>query len=163
MTEYQRETAFLRRLVVLDTTGEGRQLETSIAQVQLDERCIKRAAWLMALLILLSAVGLAYGAVLVEDLPYGKSQLVLKFIYVLGLTSLICLAAFAFLLMAYRRKSNELREKSRQLITKLLEPQLGEPRLAHLPGAGMGAFQVSQYTHRIEGATQPSANGPSRI
>jgi hypothetical protein len=161
MTEHQRETAFLRRLMVLDTSGEGRKLEKRIAQVQLDERCVKRVAWLMALLISLSAVGLAYGAVLVEDFPYGKSQLVLKFIYVLGLASLICLAAFACLLMAYRRKSNGLREECRQLITKLLEPQLGKPR--PLPGAEMGAFQLSQYTHRIEGATQPSANGPSRV
>lgn len=145
MTEHQRETAFLRHLIVFDNTEQGRKLEKSIVQVQLDERCVKRGAWLMALLALLSAVGLAYGEVLVEDLPFGRARFVLKLICVFGLASLISLAAFVGILMAYRKKSNGLREECRRLITKLLELQLGKPCLTPLPGAGVETFESSRF------------------
>ncbi len=163
MTEHQKETAFLRHLILFDHTDEGGQLEKSIAEVQRDECCVKRAAWLMGLLISLSAAGLAYGAVLVEDLPYGNSRLLLKPIIVLGLASLISLVTFAGLLMAYRRKSNLLREQCRGLIKKLLERQLGKPRLATFLGSGTGAFAPVQFTAGVGGAHQPSANLPNQV
>jgi hypothetical protein len=139
MSEHQRETAFLRHSIVFDDTDERRKLEERIAQVQRDERCVQRAAWLMVLFASLGAAGLAYGALLQENFPYGTSWLVIKLLCELGLASLIPLVALVGLLMVYRRKLNCLREECRRLVTKLLESRLGKSHITPLRASHLGA------------------------
>lgn len=127
MSEHEKDLAFLRQCIFYADADERHKLEERIAQVKRDERCVQRAAWLMALFTALIAAGLAYGAVLQENFPYEQSRFVIKLICELGLASLICLVAFMGLLMAYRRELNRLREECRRLATKLLENRLGKP------------------------------------
>jgi hypothetical protein len=109
-------------------------LEERIAQVQRNDRCVRRAVWFMTLLTALSGAGLAYGAVLQENFPYGKSWFVIKVLCELGLASLICLVAFAGLWMVYRKELNRLRGQCRRLAATLLESRLGKPRVIPLTG-----------------------------
>ena len=50
--------------------------------------------WLMALLAALAVAGLGYGVVLVEDVLYNTSELIVAIIGAVGVGSLFCLMAF---------------------------------------------------------------------
>jgi hypothetical protein len=135
MNEHQRETAFLRQIITFDDTDERHKLERKIAEVQREERCIKRLAWLMALLGGMGLAGLAYGTLFEESFSYANSRLYFKSVYTLGLASLISLAMLACFLIACRQKLNAIREECRRLVKRLLESRLGNPdphRLAYL-------------------------------
>ena len=98
MSDHQRETAFLRQCIRYDDTEERHLLEERITEIQRDERCVRRAMWLMALLALLAMAGLGYAAVFMADHPQDMSQFIApltsKVLCALGLGSLICLLAF---------------------------------------------------------------------
>lgn len=140
MSKYERETAFLRQCLLYDDTAERHKLEERITQLQRDERCVRRAVWLMALLIALAMAGLCYSAVFLAHYPQSTSQFFTQFISkvfcALGLGSIICMLAFVGLGVVYRREMDQGREDGRRLATKLLEARLGKPRTALLPGVG---------------------------
>jgi len=127
VSEHERDTAFLRQCIVYADSTERGKVEERITQVQRDERCVRRAVWVMAHLTALSAVGLGYGVLLQENFPYGKSRFAAKLLCEFGLASLISLVAFVALLMAYRKDLNRLRGECRRLATTLLESRLGKP------------------------------------
>ena len=132
MTEYQRETAFLRQCILYDDSGERQKLEESITQAQRNERCLRRATGLMLLLTGLSLAGLCYSAIFLIDHPQDISLLITPFICkvfcALGLGSLICVVSFVGLGVAYRKELDQRREECRRLAAKLLETRLGKPR-----------------------------------
>jgi hypothetical protein len=150
MTEHQRETAFLRHLILLDGTDEGRKLEKRIEQAQRDESCIKRAAWLTALITALGAVGYGYGEILQENISHDISWFAIKLLFEVGLVTLIPLLALVSLLMVHRRKLNFLREDCRQLVTRLLESRLGQPHLTPLRTAQFEAAGRNATRRTVE-------------
>ena len=127
MSEHQRETAFLRQCILYDESARRQELEEGITQIQRDARCVRRAVWLMAVLMLLAMVGLGYAAVFLNNFPYNTSQHIINIICALGVGSLISLLAFVGLGMVYRKKLDQRREECRQLVTRLLESRLGKP------------------------------------
>src|ERR1043165_6222204 len=131
MSEHQRDTAFLRQCILYDDTGQRHNLEKSITQLQRNERCVRRAVSLMALLLALAMVGLCYSAVVLADHPQNISgfmtQLVTKVLRALALGSLVCMVAFTGLGMIYRKELDQRREECRRLAAKLLETRLGKP------------------------------------
>ena len=133
MSEHQKQTAFLRQCLLYDDTGERHELEESITQLQRNERCVRRAVCLMALLVALAMAGLCYSAVVPADDPHNLSQLVTQFdskvFCALGLGSLICLVVFTGLGMVHRNKLDQRREECRRLAAKLVESRLGKPRV----------------------------------
>jgi hypothetical protein len=133
------ETALPGSFIVCDETDERRKLEGRIWQAQRDERCVRRAAMLTALITALDGVALAFGALYADNLGYGGSGFVFKLICELGLASLICLGAFMAFWFIYRRKVHRLREECRRLVTKLLDSHLRKPQIAPLRGSLMGA------------------------
>src|SRR5437879_6483326 len=79
MSEHQRETAFLRQCILYDDSGEGHKLQESITQLQRNERCVRRAVWLMALLAALAMAGLCYASVFMADNPLNPIQLTAQY------------------------------------------------------------------------------------
>src|SRR5689334_7275976 len=132
MSEHERETAFLRRIITFDDTDERHKLERRMGEVQRDERCVKRIAWLMALLGGLGLAGLAYGTLFAERFSYGDSRVVWEILCILGLASVISLVVLACFLIGCRQKLNGLREECRRLVTKLLESRLSKPHATEL-------------------------------
>jgi hypothetical protein len=104
MSEHRRDTEFLRSLIAFEETEQRRKLEARITQVLNDEQCVRHKAWLMALFTALGGVAFAYGVLLQENLPPGKSWFVIKLIGELDLAALISLVAFVSLLVRYRLK-----------------------------------------------------------
>jgi hypothetical protein len=131
MTEHQKQTAFLRECLHYDDSIERHKLEKGITQLQRNERCVRRAVCLMALLAALAMVGLCYLAIFLTNHPRDVSQFVTPFIgkafSALALGSLICLVSFVGLGVAYRAELDQRREECRQLAAKLLASRLGKP------------------------------------
>ncbi len=140
MNEYPRETDFLRQVVLYDNSTECHNLAQRIARTQRNERCVRRAVWLMVLLTAMSMAGLCYAAVFLTDHSQDVSQFVTPFISkvfcALGLGSLICLVSFIGLGVAYRKELDQRREECCRLAAKLLESHLGKPGTTPPPGAG---------------------------
>jgi hypothetical protein len=131
MSDHQRETAFLRQCIRYDDTEERHRLEERITQIQRDERIVRRAVWLMALLAAMAMAGLGYAAVFMADYPLDVSQLteriLIKGLCALGGCSLVCLFVFLGLGAVFRKELDQRREDCRRLALKVLESRLGLP------------------------------------
>ena len=132
MSEHQSETAFLRQIILFENSDEGRKLEQKIAQVQREQRCVNRAAALVALLTALGLAAVGYGVFLQENFLY-ELDLVLRLISEFGLASLICLLGFLFLSLGRQRRLKELRAECRRLISRVVESRLSKPPGDPLP------------------------------
>jgi hypothetical protein len=122
--EHQTEHAFLKRLIEHDASEESRQLQDSLAQAERDERCIRRAMFLMAVLFMLSLAGLSYCAILLPDVFRNPEQLVMRSLGYLGLGSLISLGVFLGYLLWHRVIVRRLRRECRRLVLALARSQL---------------------------------------
>jgi hypothetical protein len=162
MNARQTETSFLRYTIPCEDRDKPRKLENSIAQVQRDERCVQRFASVMALFLLLALVGVGYETMLQKNFPYDTSHPGIRVLCEIGLASLICLVAFAGLLMGYRKKLKRLREECRQLATGLLEPRLAKPDAATLPDSDRGSGDREASQGAAEVSSHPgSPDSPS--
>jgi len=134
MSDHQRETAFLRQCIHYDDTAERHNLDERLTQAQRDERCVRCAVWLMALLTALAMAGLCYAAVFLADFPQNKSYLTIKVLGALGLASLISLLAFVGFWFVHRQELDQRREECRRLAMKLFESRLGQGHAKPLLG-----------------------------
>ena len=126
MSAHQTETAYLRHAILCADGDSCRKLEKGLVQVESDQRCVKRVAWLMAQFLLLAMAGVAYEAIFQENFPNGGSGIVLRLLCGLGLSALICLVGFAGLLTIYRLRLNRLRKECLQLVVRVLEGHPGQ-------------------------------------
>jgi hypothetical protein len=133
MSEHQKQTAFLRRLICCEDIGEHRDLEAQLAKAERDESVIRCAIRLVALVAGLALAGYCYAAVFLPDFPQDKSHFILKFFCVLGLGSLICLVCFFGAWFWHRSLLNRLREECRRLVTAILERRLQNQRTIPFP------------------------------
>jgi len=136
-------------------------------QLQRDERCVRRAVWLMGLFTALAIAGLGYSALFLADFPQNKSHLALKLFGALGLASLISLLAFVAFWAAHRKEMGQRREECRRLAAKFLESRLGKPPLAPLSVAGIDRENAASENRGIVAPSEigfrPSAlSGTSR-
>ena len=127
MSDHEKHTAFLRQCILYDESTRRHELHERITRIQRDARCVRRAVWLMAMLIALVVAGLSYEVILVDNFPYNLPQLIINLVCALGIGSLISLLTFMGLGMVYRSKLDQQREECRQLVSRLLESRLGKP------------------------------------
>jgi len=139
MSEHERDTAFLRQCIVYDDSAERHKLDESITRLQRNERCVRRAVGLMALLVALATAGVCYSAVFLAADPQNMTQLMMPFMSkvfcALGGASLICILAFGGVGLIYRKELDQRREECRRLVRKLLETRGGKPSIMPLPVA----------------------------
>ncbi len=133
MGEHQNHTKFLRQCLLYDDSSKRHELEKTFSQLQRDLRCVRRAAWLMAMLATLAVAGLGYAAVLTDNFPYNLPPFILNLLCTLAVGSLISLLAFAGLGMVYCRQLGQRREECRQLVAKLLASRLSRPAAVSAP------------------------------
>ncbi len=130
MSERERNTDFLRRIILFAAPEEHRKLQADISHVRRKQHSVRRAVQLVFLLALISTAAFCYGAVFEENF-LRTSRFITTFICGLGLASLVCLPTFLMLLVKYRRDLNGLLEECRQLTTNVMKYRLG--RLGTLP------------------------------
>jgi hypothetical protein len=117
----QQATGILKHSIDFDDTLEHRKLVERIAQVERDERCVRRVVLLTAGFTALAVAGLGYGVILQADFGHGTSSFVARLICELGLASLISLVGLMSLWVLYRSKLNRLMRDCHRLVTQLLE------------------------------------------
>ena len=105
MSDHEKHTEFLRQCILYDESTRRQELHERITRIQRDARCVRRAVWLMAMLIALVVAGLGYEVILVDNFPYNLPQLIINLVCALGMGSLISLLAFMGLGMVYRSKA----------------------------------------------------------
>ena len=126
MSERQKETRFLKTLILNEDSEHGRQLQEKITRAEKDERCIRGAVFVVLLLVLLAISGLGYSAVLVPQFKHFSSHLATKVCCAVGLGSLICLCIFIGYWFWYRALSNRVYEECRRFLRAALEGKLKE-------------------------------------
>ena len=127
MRDHHKQTEFLKHCLGYDESARCRELKQEITRIQRDERCVRRAVWLMAILTALAVAGLGYPAILLANFPYSAPQTIVNLVCALGVASLVSLVAFVILGMVYRKMLDRRREECRLLVARLLESRLGNP------------------------------------
>jgi|SRR5688572_15360636 len=144
MSKHEKDVRFLRQCILYDESAEHDKLEESITQLQRNERCVRRAVALMALLVGLALAGVCYSAVCLTDYPQNTTQFMMLFIAkvfcALGLGSLICLLAFVGLGAVYRKQLDRRLEECRQVARNLLEAHRSKPPTR--PGPALAARET---------------------
>ncbi len=134
MSDHQKHTEFLRECIRYEESARRQELMEEIVRIQRDARCVRRAVWLMTILIALVVFGLGYGMALATNFPYNIPQFIINTFCALGVGALISLLAFAGLWVVYRWKLDMRREECRQIVTRLLESRLGKTASTPLQG-----------------------------
>ena len=124
MTERDRQTDFLMRLLVMaDCTGDG-DLQARIQQAQHDENCLQFAFTLVGLVGGFALAGLGYCAVLHPDFLNNSAPTLVKIFCAVGLGSLICMLVFLACWLWYRNVSNKVYEECRQRVLDAIQTRL---------------------------------------
>lgn len=139
MSDHQKHTEFLRECIRYDESARRQELMEEIVRIQRDARCVRRAVWLMAVLIALAAFGFGYGTALVNNFPYNVPKFITNTFCVLVVSCLISILAFAGLAMIYRLKLDRRRDECRRIVTRLLASRLGKTVATPLRDTRAGA------------------------
>jgi hypothetical protein len=124
MTERDRQTEFLMRLLVLADPKVESDLQARIDQAQHDEKCVRLAFTLVALIGGFAIAGLGYCAVLHPEFFDSSAPTLVKLFCAVGLGSLICMIVFLCCWLWYRHISNRLYEECRQLVIDTIQARL---------------------------------------
>jgi hypothetical protein len=125
MSEHQRHTAFLKRLVSYGDTPACKNLVERLANAERDERSVRRKMSGLIALTLISLIGLGYLKLFVPDHYVYTWHVLVRIFSVLGLGSVIGLATFAGCWFWCRKLLNSLRDEARSLVQPVLEEKLG--------------------------------------
>src|SRR5438309_3979497 len=96
MSKRQKQTAFLKSLVLHGNMAGQVELQERIDKAERDELCAWRALWLVSLLAFFSICGICYSAVLIPEFFQSSSHIVGNFFYGFGFASFVCGVAFLF-------------------------------------------------------------------
>jgi hypothetical protein len=121
----QKQNDFLAQCIRHDASGELHQGEERVTHAERQERCVRRAMWLMALMTALAGLGLGYSVILLYELPPYQTRIINHIFVVVGVASLMSLLAFAGFWTLYRQRVATRREEVRCLIMKLLADRSG--------------------------------------
>jgi len=124
MSEYRKQAAFLKAIMMYEDSTEHRVLKEQLSNAERNERCLLYACRLVGLIALLGLAGLGYSAVLLPEFFDNATHVIIQFFSALGLGSLMCLTVFVGLWLWYRSAVNRIHDECRRVITKMLESRL---------------------------------------
>jgi len=133
MTAHKKPGAFLKALILHLDREERRQLYDNLVEAERDEKCIRRAMFLMIVLLMVSVAGLGYCALLLPEVFHNPTHLLMRSLAVLGLGSLISQVVFLAYLLWHRTVVTRLHEECRRLVLALAQSQLKVPIASSLP------------------------------
>jgi hypothetical protein len=122
MSRRQKQTAFLKTLILHGDAEVRAQLEARIKQAERDEQCAWRALWLVSVLAVFSGFGICYSAVLIPEFFHNSWHTVVRLFCGLGLASLVCAVAFLACWLWCRAVLNRVQEDCRRFVMSMLEP-----------------------------------------
>jgi hypothetical protein len=127
MTAHKKAGTFLKALLLHLDREERHRLYDNLAKVEREGKCIRRAVFLMVVLLLLSVAGLGYCALLLPEVFRTPTHVLMRTLSVLGLGSLISQIVFLGYLLWHRTAVTRLHEECRRLVLALAQSQLKTP------------------------------------
>ena len=121
MSEYRKQAAFLKALMMYEENTEHHFLVERLGHAEKNEHCILCACRLVGLIAMVGLAGLGYSAVLLPEFFDHSPHVVIGFFSALGLGSLLCLVAFVGLWLWYRRALNRVHDECRRAVTRMLD------------------------------------------
>ncbi|MDR3456488.1 MAG: hypothetical protein P4N60_03505 [Verrucomicrobiae bacterium] len=125
MSERHKHTEFLKHCLRYDGNSDRLGLHDKLSRIQHEMLVVKRAVWLLTIIILLAVVGLICSETVFKSFLSNSQQLVENLLYALIAGALISIVAFMGLWILFRGKLHRRREESRQFLTRLLAARLG--------------------------------------
>jgi len=165
MSKRQKQTAFLKSLVLHGNMEGQVELQERINKAERDELCAWRALWLVSLLAFFSVCSICYSAVLIPESFQSSSHVVVKFFYGLGLASVICAVAFLCFWLWCRGVLNRLHEDCRRFVMAMLEPgeRAGDSTLFPPASETEEESALFQHEHREPAAVVPAHQTYSQL
>ncbi len=140
-TEHRNSGAFLKALIQHLGSEQHRQLLAELAEANREDKCIRRAVFLMVVLLMFSVAGLGYCAILEPEVFRNPEHPLTQSLSVLGLGSLISQLLFLAYLLWHRLFAvTRLHREGRRLILALA--------LSRLNASG-----ASNFTSDVRGRT----------
>jgi len=121
----QKQNDLLARCIRDDPSGDLHRGEEQIMHAQREERCVRPAMWLTAVLAAIAALGLGYSALLLDEAPAYQTQRIDHVFRVVGLASLLSCLAFGGFWVFCRNRLVARREECRRVMMKLLAGRAG--------------------------------------
>jgi hypothetical protein len=166
MSEYRRQSAFLKNLLAYDDSPSTLALQERLVTAERNERCIFSACRLVASIGILSLFGFGYTAVLLPQFFDHSSHVLIKLFSALELGSVMCFVVFVGLWLWYRAAAHKVREECRQAIGRLLEARLrpeldrSAPVIRHAPY--LSVLRPTGTLPAAPAAPAPSSSKPLR-
>lgn len=168
MTAQKESSAFLRALLVYLSKEERGHWYDSLAHAEREHQCLRRAVFLMGVLLMVALAGMGYCAVLLPDVFRDPTHLIIRGLSVLGLGALIAQVVFLGYLIWHRTVMNHLHEECRSLVRALVRSRrkalaasgLALRMPAQPPGA-VGSAPIPLDTDRESPSNAPTCPKPS--
>lgn len=123
MSEYQKQTAFFKAVVLTDGEVEHRRLRERILRAEYDERCVRSAFLKSFLLAFLSVVGFAYSAVITPAVIIEHEHYLRKFFEVMALGSVLAMMIYMACWFYYRAVMYQVHSDCRKYVMSLVSRQ----------------------------------------
>jgi hypothetical protein len=120
MSEHHEHTEFLKHCLRYDDSPEHQAMMEKLTRLQREVRIVKRASWLMGVLIAFAIAALAYPTFLIQNFPYNVQRFTMNIILALLTGLSISLLAFVTRGIVLYKKLHRQREECRQLLMRLL-------------------------------------------
>jgi hypothetical protein len=120
MSERQKQTAFLKTLMGFEDSEQRRILHERIMKAERDERCLRRALFLVSLFGFVCLCGLGYASVLLPEFFSNHSHRLTRLLCALGLGSLFCFVSFLGYWIWHRSVLDGLHDECRGVVANLM-------------------------------------------
>ena len=124
ITAHKKTGAFLKALIINLSSEECLQLYDMLDKAEREEKCIRRAVFLMVVLLMISVAGLGYCALLVPEVFRNPTHPLMRSLSVLGLGSLISQVVFLGYLLSHRTGLARLHKECQRRVLALARAQL---------------------------------------
>jgi hypothetical protein len=118
MNEHHEHTEFLKHCLRYDDSPERHDMTEKLIRLQRELRVVKRASWLMGILIGIAFACLAYPAILIDNFPENMGRFFINIVLALFVGLSICLVAFIllgiFLYLKLHRQRGACRQRLRR-------------------------------------------------
>ena len=124
MSEREKHILFVKKLAQNEQDRSLHEIQDQIHQAEREERLVRTAAILVALIGLISTLGIGYSVIVLEDVFRNSTQAFMKLFSALSLGCLICLVGYLGYWGKRRAITNRLYEEARAHLLFLNEARL---------------------------------------
>ena len=152
MSERRKQSDFLKSLLRYMSEEQQRALDQRFAKAEREEKCVRRALFLVTLVALFALCGAGYSAVFLPGFIREPWNPVTRQFCALGLCAGICIVAFLAFRAWQRSVTSSLHEECRRQVRALMEnsfsPQ-SSPDLRHSAGPHLKVCHSSSLPQGI--------------